>query len=234
MPKRSIFHRALPWLGAATAALAYLGWVRPWMLRWGATPAEVRAHLPGDELVPEPRARFTRAITLAAAPAQVWPWLVQIGCHRAGWYSYDGLDNAGQPSADHLLPEFQTLAVGDEVWAAPDGTLAFAVNALEPNHALVLSGPLDQGLAFYPDAPAEVAALAGDPVRASWAFVLRPLPTPPGAPALTRLVIRFRADYPPSALSSLAGALLEPVSFLMERKTLLGIKARVEAAAPPG
>lgn len=232
MPKRSLFHRALPWLSAATAALAYLGWVRPWMLRWGATAAEVRARLPGDDLVPAPRTRFTRAITLAAAPAQVWPWLVQIGCHRAGWYSYDALDNAGQPSADHLLPEFQTLAVGDEIWAAPDGTLAFAVSALEPERALVLTGPLDQGLAFYPDAPAEVAALAGEPVRASWAFVLQPLPTPAGAPALTRLLIRFRADYPPSALSSLAGALLEPVSFLMERKTLLGIKARVEAAPP--
>ncbi len=231
MPKRSVFHRALPWLGAAVAALTYVGWVRPWMLRWGATPAEVRAALPGDDLVPRPRARFTRAITLAATPAQAWPWLVQIGCHRAGWYSYDELDNAGLPSADHLLPEFQNLAVGDEIWAAPDGTLAFAVAALEPAHALVLSGPLDQGLAFYPDAPAEVAALAGDPVRVSWAFVLQPLPTPAGATALTRLIIRFRADYPPSALGSLAGALLEPVSFLMERKTLLGLQARVEAAA---
>lgn len=231
MPKRSVFHHLLPWLGAATAGLAYVGWVRPWMLRWGATPAEVRAALPGDDLVPQPRARFTRAITLAATPAQAWPWLVQIGCHRAGWYSYDELDNAGLPSADHLLPEFQNLAVGDEIWAAPDGTLAFAVAALAPAHALVLSGPLDQGLAFYPDAPAEVAALVGDPVRASWAFVLQPLPTPAGAPALTRLIIRFRADYPPSALSSLAGALLEPVSFLMERKTLLGLQARVEAAA---
>jgi hypothetical protein len=233
MPKRSVFHAALPWLGAASAALAYAGWVRPWMLRWGATRAEAHGPLPGDALVPAPRVRFTRAITLAAAPAQVWPWLVQIGCHRAGWYSYDALDNAGLPSADHILPELQNLAVGDEIWAAPDGTLAFAVNTLEPAHALVLSGPLDQGLAFYPEAPAEVAALAGDPVRASWAFVLRPLPCPAGAPARTRLLIRFRADFAPSALSSLAGALLEPVSFLMERKTLLGIKARVEAAPAP-
>jgi hypothetical protein len=69
-----------------------------------------------------------------------------------------------------------------------------------------------------------VAAGTGDPVRVSWAFVLQPLPAAPGAPALTRLIVRFRADYPPSALSSLAGALLEPVSFLMERKTLLGLR----------
>jgi len=230
MSKRSLFHRLLPLLGAATAAGAYLGWVRPWMRRWGATPAEGRAALPGDDLVPSPRMHFTRAITLAAAPPQVWPWLVQIGCHRAGWYSYDELDNGGQPSADHILPEFQDLAVGDEIWAAPDGTLAFAVSALAPGRALVLRGPLEQGLAFYPDAPAEMTALAGDPVRASWAFVLQPLP---GVPARTRLLVRFRADYPPRLLSSLAGAVLEPVSFLLERKTLLGLQARVEAAADP-
>jgi hypothetical protein len=230
MSKRSVFARALPVLGAAGAALAYAGWVRPWMLRWGATPAEARGPLPGDALVPRPRTRFTRGITLAATPAQAWPWLVQMGCHRAGWYSYDTLDNAGRPSADRVLPELQTLAVGDEIWAAPDGTLAFAVAALEPPHALVLSGPLEQSLAADPAAP----PLAGEPVRASWAWVLRPLPTPPGAPALTRLLVRLRADYPPNALSSLAGALLEPVSFLMERKTLLGIRARVEAGQAAG
>ncbi len=228
MRKRSLFHRTLPLLVPAIAAGAYFGWVRPWMLRWGATAAEGRAALPGDDLVPRPRAHFTRAITLAATPAQVWPWLVQIGCHRAGWYSYDEFDNSGQPSADHILPELQDLAVGEEIWAAPDGTLTFAVSGLEPGRALVLHGPLEQGLAFYPDAPAEVAALAGDGVRASWAFVLQPLA---GMPARTRLIVRFRADYPPRLLSSLAGAVLEPVSFLLERKTLLGIKARVEAVA---
>jgi len=228
MSKRSLFHRTLPLLGAATAVLAYVGWVRPWMLHWGATLAEGRAPLPGDDLVPNPRARFTRAITLAAPPRQVWPWVVQLGCHRGGWYSYDELDNGGQPSADHILPEFQDLAVGDEIWAAPDGTLAFAVSALDPGHALVLRGPLDQGLAFYPDAPAELFALTGDPVQASWAFVLEPLP---GVPTRTRLIVRFRADYSPSLLSSLAGAVLEPLSFLLERKTLLGIKARAEATA---
>ena len=234
MSKRSLFARTLPLLGAATAVVGYLGWVRPWMLRWGATHTEARRPLPGDELVPRPRTRFTRAITLAATPAQIWPWLVQMGSHRAGWYSYDELDNAGLPSAETILPEFQHLAVGDEIWAAPDGTLAFAVAALAPERALVLSGPLDQGWAAYTDPlPDAIAPPASEPVTASWAFVLQPFsPTPesPGAPPLTRLIVRFRADYPPSLLSRLAEALLEPVSFLMERKTLLGIKARAEAA----
>jgi len=133
-------------LGAA--ALAYAAWVRPRMLRWGASANEATQPLPGDHLVPAPRTSFTRAITLRAAPAQVWPWLVQIGSHRAGWYSYDDLDNGGVPSAASIQPEFQDLKVGDEIWAASDGTLAFAVNSLEPERALVLSGPLDFTTAY--------------------------------------------------------------------------------------
>ena len=227
-------------LGAA--ALAYAAWVRPRMLRWGASANEATQPLPGDHLVPAPRTSFTRAITLRAAPAQVWPWLVQIGSHRAGWYSYDDLDNGGVPSAASIQPEFQDLKVGDEIWAASDGTLAFAVNSLEPERALVLSGPLDFTTAYDERrGPFGGGADALDPVRASWAFVLVPLDEPlsrgeplsHGEPLSrgephTRLLVRFRADYAPNPLSALAGAVLEPVSFLMERKMLLGIKARVE------
>ncbi|MCC6189763.1 MAG: hypothetical protein IT318_12080 [Anaerolineales bacterium] len=223
--------RAIPLLGfsaAAVAGLAYVGWVRPWMLRWGATRSEARRSLPGDHLVPAPRTSFTRAISLRASPEQVWPWLAQIGCHRAGWYSYDQLDNGGHPSAACLVPELQNLGVGDEIWAAPDGTLAFSVYALDPGRSLVLSGPLDRTTPFTPGRTAFGATAALDPVRASWAFVLVEAETP----GLTRLLVRFRADYPPNPLSSLAGALLEPVSFLMERKMLLGIKARVERQPP--
>jgi hypothetical protein len=193
------------------------------MLRWGATPAEAYGPLPGDHLVPHPRTAFTRAITLHGLPATVWPWLVQIGSHRAGWYSYDQLDNAGRPSADRIVPEFQQLHLGDEIWAAPDGTLAFQVAAIDPGRALVLSGPVDQSTPFEQARTAFTEPAVLDPVRASWAFVLQPA----GA-GVTRLVVRFRADYPPNPLSAVAGAMLEPVSFLMERKMLLGIKARVE------
>jgi hypothetical protein len=212
----------------AAAALAYFGWVRPRLLRWGATRAEARQSLPGDHLVPAPRSAFTRAITVHAPPEQVWPWLAQIGCHRGGWYSYDRLDNGGLTSADHVVDELQDLQPGDEIWATPDGTLAFAVHSLEPGRALVLNGPLDRTDPFSLSRTAFSGA-ALDPVRASWAFVLAPLAGAPGAAPATRLLVRFRADYPPNPLSSLAGAFLEPVSFLMERKMLLGIKQRAEA-----
>jgi hypothetical protein len=208
------------------------------MLRWGATRAEARQPLPGDHLVPAPRTAFTRAITLRAPPEHVWPWLVQIGSHRAGWYSYDRLDNAGVPSAARILPELQDLKPGDTIWASPDGTLAFHVANLEPPRALVLSGPLDQSSPFDQRGSAYAGAASLDQLgqtRASWAFVLVPLAPSanglngaPAAGAATRLLVRFRADYPPNPLSTLAGALLEPLSFLMERKMLLGLKARVE------
>jgi hypothetical protein len=225
----------LPLAGLAAlgaAGLAYFAWVRPRLLRWGASADEALQTLPGDHLVPAPRVDFTRAITLRAAPAQVWPWLVQIGSHRAGWYSYDDLDNGGVPSADRIRPDLQHLKVGDEIWASPDGTLGFAVHTLEPERALVLNGPFDFSTA-YDERRSPFGGDAGalDPVRASWAFVLLPLDEPlsHGEPR-TRLIVRFRADYAPNPLSTLAGAVLEPVSFLMERKMLLGLRARVEGA----
>jgi hypothetical protein len=79
---------------------------RRWHLRWGATDVEVSEAMPGDELVSEPSFNATRAITIDAPPEAVWPWLVQIGYGRAGWYSYDLLDNGARPSAERILPEF--------------------------------------------------------------------------------------------------------------------------------
>jgi hypothetical protein len=237
MSKRSILKPLLlPLAGLAAlgaAGLGYFAWVRPRLLRWGASESEAAQPLPGDHLIPAPRTAFTRAITLRAAPAQVWPWLVQIGSHRAGWYSYDDLDNGGIPSAHTIRPEFQDLKVGDQIWAAADGTLAFAVHSLEPERALVLSGPLDDSTPYDERrGPFGGGADALDPVRASWAFVLVPLDeTLSNGEPHTRLLVRFRADYAPNPLSALAGAVLEPVSFLMERKMLLGIRARVEGAA---
>ena len=86
---------------------------RHWHLRWGATADEAHGLLPGDALLPVPRFEATRAITIDASPEAVWPWLVQIGRGRAGFYAYDRLDNAGVPSAEEILPEHQHVAVGD-------------------------------------------------------------------------------------------------------------------------
>lgn len=83
-------------------SVAYLQFFRPWQLRWGATADEVGRTLPGDDVVADPTFNATRAITIAARPDQIWPWLLQVGVKRAGWYSYDILDNLGRPSSrDH-------------------------------------------------------------------------------------------------------------------------------------
>jgi hypothetical protein len=88
---------------------------RHWHLRWGATDAEVTAAMPGDELVPNPSFSATRAITIQAPPELVWPWIMQLGTGRAGFYSYDLFDNAARPSADEILPHLQQTQVGDWV-----------------------------------------------------------------------------------------------------------------------
>ena len=85
-------------LGAISLGIgAYLRFIRPWQLRWGATDEEVARAMPGDDVVKHPTFDATRAVTIQARPEEIWPWLVQMGVKRAGWYSYDWLDNLGTP-----------------------------------------------------------------------------------------------------------------------------------------
>ena len=96
---------------------------RKWFNRWGATEVELTKNLPGDALVPSPRLAYTRAISINASAASVWPWLVQMGQGRGGLYSYDGLENligCDIHSADHILPEHQNLQVGDQILFGPE------------------------------------------------------------------------------------------------------------------
>ncbi len=109
-------------LAVSAAAAMYMRYMRPWQLTWGATPVEVSRHLPSDDLVSHPTFDSTRAITLEPPPEQVWPWLVQIGLTRAGWYSYDLLDNLGRPSAQRIIPELQHLQPGDIIPMSPNGS----------------------------------------------------------------------------------------------------------------
>jgi hypothetical protein len=117
--------------------------VRPWHLRWGATSGEVEGPMPGDDIVPRTSFRTTRAITVDAPPAAVWPWLAQLGFGRAGFYSYDLFDNAARPSADRILPEYQDLHVGDWVPMASkvNETTAFKIEAFEPGQWMLWVKP---------------------------------------------------------------------------------------------
>src|SRR5208282_4695705 len=120
-------------LGSIAVLTTYLRLIRPWQLRWGATDDEVARPLPGDGDVSQPTFNATRAVTITARPEAIWPWLIQMGLGRAGWYSYDLLDNLGRPSAERIMPEFQHLAVGDLIPVSPDGKAGQWVKAFEPN-----------------------------------------------------------------------------------------------------
>jgi hypothetical protein len=211
--------KALLLVGAVIGAVAVIAGViyrfllRPWQLRWGATEDEASMALPGDELLERADLSATRGVSISVPPARVWPWLVQIGQDRAGFYSYDTLENlAGCEihSADEIVEEWQHLEVGDAVRLHPE--FALIVAQIDPGRALVLRG----------------AGLPGEeevPFNFTWAFVLRD--EPDGG---TRLLVRERYEY----LHSAAGQLIEPVSlasFVMSRKMLQGIRERAERTA---
>lgn len=224
-PTRSepVVVRRLLGLGALLAWVYTLA-VRPWFLRWGATDEEVYRPLPGDELTPHPVWCATRAVTINAPAAAVWPWLVQIGRGRGGFYSYDWLENlAGLAihSTDRILPEYQTLHTGDFIAAAPgtaEAGMGWTVVDVEPGRALVLrTGP-----------PAQ-AARAAARVVSTWVFVIEPRDE-----HSSRLLARGRLAARPRLLAMAVMALLELPYFIMERRMLLGIKARAERSAGTG
>ncbi len=198
---------------AATGLAAYLLYLRPRHLRWGSTVQEAACPLPGDELIPDQDLllQTTRSITIQASTEQIWPWLVQIGQGRGGFYSYDWLENLAHMdihNADRILPEYQSLQVGDTVPFWKD--TGVQVQSIEPGRWLVLAGSLQPG-----------AGQAGG----SWTFVLTPL-----GPCQSRLAVRSRvAAFPPLWLARLFSLLLlEPAHFIMERQMMLGIRQRAE------
>lgn len=195
------------------ATIGYATLIRPKILSWGATQDEMAQPMPGDEFIPSPITQTTRAIDILAPQKQVWPWVVQIGQGRGGFYSYDWLENIfGMDihNADQILPEHQDLAVGDLVpfW----GQVGVTVRQILPPELLVLAGTFDP----------KSAATGG-----SWIFFLKEI-----APSRCRLIIRTRiAAFPPHWLSRFFSfKLLEPAHFVMERGMLLGIKQRAEKA----
>jgi hypothetical protein len=219
-PRRRLRGRLL----SAAVLAVYAALLRPRMMRWGATPAEVDCTYPGEELIPGARRGATMARTIDASPAAVWPWLVQMGCDRAGFYSWDRLDNGGRPSADRIHPEWQCLAEGDRVLCVPDGSVWFDVAVVEPERTLVLrsSLALPRARHFDPDGP---------PPRAfndsTWGFHLSPM----GAGA-TRLVVRGVTRGRPDALTRLANWLFwDPAHWVMQTRQFAGLRRRAEGAS---
>ena len=205
--------------------MLYALWVRPRLHTWGATPAEAVRAYPGDELVHDADSQTTMATTLPAPPERVWAWLVQMGGDRGGWYSWDRLDHWGEPSADHIVPEWQDLEIGQHLNASPDGQAWFTVAILEANRTLVLRSDLElpSGHSFDPRShPLPRAFMDG-----VWGFHLRP--TPDGG---TRLVVRTRGRGRPHQLTRPFDLLLgEPTHFIMQTRQFHNLRDRVSAAA---
>ncbi|WP_428267580.1 hypothetical protein [Haliangium sp.] len=203
---------------AALGGLAMLGAVllspvlRPWYRRWGATADEDTRALPGDGLMIQPRLTSTRAVTIRASSRIVWAWLSQIGQGRAGFYSYDLLETmAGLDShnAERLLPSLQAISVGDRIYLGRHNRSFFSVAAVDRRHSLVLRG-------------------GDENVSSVWTFALDTLPS-----GDTRLVVRDRTYFPRTLGSFVIWRVLtDPIHFIMERKMLLGIKARAERTHP--
>jgi hypothetical protein len=142
MTRQPIIHGvldALSGLSHFTIASLY----RHWCLRRGATDEEVQSPMPGDDTVPGASFRATRANTIEAPPERVWPWIVQMGYRRAGWYTYDLLDNAGYESVDRILEEFQHPKIGDWIPMASkvNETTTCKVEAFEMNQWLLCEKP---------------------------------------------------------------------------------------------
>lgn len=178
--------------------------------------------LPGDELLPDAVTQVTHGITIAAPPEAIWPWLVQMGCRRAGFYAIDALDNGGVRSAREVHPELQHVRVGDVFPAAPDDDAVFEVLRVDENRRLVLGGLYD------PEAGKQLPFSAPRPAHfwhATWAFVLEPLDE-----TTTRLHVRGRAAFPESG--RLHAMWMRFVHHFMETAQLRHLAARAEQRLP--
>ncbi len=187
--------------------------------RFGGPDAhEETRGLPGDHLLEEARGQLTESITIRAAPKHIWPWLVQMGCSRAGFYSVDAVDNGGIESAREIHPEWQELAIGQVLKATPDGDDGFEVLEFEPDRYLVLGGLFDTEaktqLPFFADRPLKYWQM-------TWAFVLEPL-----SANETRLHVRARAQFSESEALHLLW--IRPIHSFMQGAQLHNLAARVE------
>lgn len=220
-----------------------------------ATPTEVRRPLPGDALIAHPIVSLTYAITIDVPPDRVWPWLVQMGCGRAGWYSYDRLDNGGRPSSTRIQPAWQQLAIGDVLPGAPGMRDAFVVVDFLAGTMLLLGVPTGQGRqvgqtpARDADAGTPAVAAAAPAVRMTWCFLLEettahhtrlltraradrtllvsPSRTPLFAPFATPSELFYRVPFP----SPLWRVLATLIHYIMQQRQLVQIKERAERHA---
>jgi hypothetical protein len=200
-------------IGTATyfagLGLGYAVLLRKRFATWGATRDEAERPMPGDELLPNPDIRTTRSITIAAGPAAIWPWLVQIGPGRGGAYTYDWIENLlglDMHSADEILPQFQHPALDDVITLGAKGP-RMRIDRLDPNRTLVFGS--EDG---------------------HWVWSFNLYPEPAGTRLISRNLISLTGSPPRTRFFTRLVA--EPGSLIMERKMLSGIRSRVERTRP--
>ncbi len=203
------------WLGTGVGALHHF-LLRPRMVTWGATKKEVTSELPGDEVSPPTFLRSTMAVTIDAPPERIWPWIVQMGWSRAGFYSYNKVEDLfglDLHNANSIHAEWQDLKVGDTVWMGhprlKDLFPQTRVARLEPNRALVL---------------AILGPVGTEEPTGAWSFVLQPIDA-----ESTRVLVRLQVYPPPLMGKAIFYFFMEPSHFIMQRGGLLGLKERVES-----
>jgi len=195
-------------LAASGGIIAYPLLFRRWCLTWGARPGEVSMKLAGDELLADAGLVSTRAVTIDAPPAAVWPWLVQMGSGRGGAYTYDWIENLlglHMHSARQVLSQFQNLQVGDELPLAP-GRPVMRVEVCDPERTLTTR---------FADG--------------NWVWIFALVAEDGQTRLISRNRIAARGGWLPVRLFNLL--VMEPGSLIMERKMLLGIKQRAEDLA---
>lgn len=190
-----------------TVCVVFRPLLRPWYSKWGATEVELTQKLPGDEYALSPRGGYTQAIGIKASANSVWPWLVQVGQDKGGFYSYEILENivgCNIHNTDRILIDHQNIKIGDSMKLHPTA-MSMPVAIVEPEKALVYGGRQDENTAN------------------AWTFFIMK------RESSTRLISRWAFSYKPGLLNRVAyNWFLEPIAAVMQRKMLLGIKERAE------
>lgn len=190
-----------------------------WRTKWGTTPEEIQINLPGDEYIPNPIWSYTHAVTINASSQAIWPWIVQMGQGRGGFYTYEFLENlvgCKIHNTDKIIAKYQELKVGDGVKLHPQAP-PLPVVAVEADKFLLLHAQMDSKTG----GPSEPGIPQDQLIDTTWLFYLNPINK-----YSTRLITRGHYSFKPTILNRLLmGKLfLEPISFVMERKMLLEIK----------
>jgi hypothetical protein len=191
-------------IGFGVAIVLLIFVYRPWAMNWGATDDEISRSMLGDEIVQNPTFNATRAVTIKAQPEEIWPWILQMGYKKAGFYCYDWFDNDGIPSAERIMPEYQNLKVGDLI---PLSVVVY-VKVAELNQNQSMLWVFQEG--------------SGPWTGSTWAWELYQKD-----PQHTRLLTRLRVR----SEIVISRIMLDFFEIVMMRKSMLGIKERAERVA---